>query len=266
MLHGLIALAMLLPAPQPAPEISGVTATRAGTTMVIALTFSAPAKASDPALLSDPWRLYLDIPGVRPPAEPSLAVDEGTVQFVRAALNRRQPPRTRVVIHLTSKPVWRVERDPDERAVRIVIEGVFPASTLPPVPPASTGKVIYTAPATPAPAIDRREDIRSQLFAMVPSLEAMRDWKGPSDAELANLIAAADQLSTGARAMRITGSAEDVALVSAIDAVSAAATMRATALADGTPQARANAIASAAGALLLLEHARQIIGRLSIGD
>jgi hypothetical protein len=90
--------------------------------------------------------------------------------------------------------------------VRIVIEGVFPASTLPPAPSGSTGKVIYTAPATPAPAVDRREDIRSQLFAMVPSLEAMRDWKGPSDAELANLIAAADQLSTGARAMRVTGS------------------------------------------------------------
>ena len=260
MFQALIALAFLMPAGQPASRVSGVTAARAGTAMVVTLSFTGATKSTEPALLPDPWRLYFDLPGVLPAAEPSLAVGTGTVQHVRMALNRRVPPRTRVVIALTSKPVWRVERDADGRTMRVLIENVFPADA--DGAAASTrGTVIYLPPATPAPAVDRREDIKSQLFAMVPSLEAMRDWKGPSDAELANLIAAADTIATGARAMQISGAAGDLALVAAIDAVSAAAKLRATALGDGTPQSRANAIAAASGALLLIEHARNVNGK-----
>jgi hypothetical protein len=58
--------------------------------------------------------------------------------------------------------------------------------------------------------------------------------------------------------MQITGSEPDRALVAALDAVAAAADARATALADGSAQSRANAIAAAGGALMLLHHAQTL--------
>ena len=124
---------------------------------------------------------------------------------------------------------------------------------------ANTGRVIYQpAPAVPdLPARDRRAQVTSDLFQTAPMLEGMRAWTGPSDAALAQLIAKAEGLSAAARAMRSTGSAGDVALVAAADAVLNAARARAAALADGTAQSRANAIAAANGALLLLAHAQQ---------
>ena len=256
MLRLLLGAALLLAPGQTAPRVSGVEAARTGTDMAVTLTLPPAVKAGQPALLSDPWRLYFDIDGVLPSEKTLLTVGQGTVINVRMALNRRQPPRTRVVIELTSKPVWRVERDGDGRTMRVVIEKVFAQETPPALP---RGTLIYIPPAegTASVAIDRREQIKSQLFAMAPAVEAMRAWTGPSDADLANIIAAAEQLSIGARAMQVTGSASDLALVSAIDAVSAAATARAKALADGTPQSRANAIAAATGALLLIENARK---------
>ena len=256
MLPLLLAAAMLIAPVQRVPRVGKVEAARAGADMVVTLRFAQPATPADPVLLSDPWRLYFDIPGVLPSEEGPLTVGTGTVLTVRMALNRREPPRTRVVIEMTSKPVWRVEREPDGKTMRVVIEKVFHEETRPALP---RGTLIYIPPTagTASVAIDRREQIKLQLFAMTPAVEAMRAWTGPSDADLANIIAATEQLSSGARAMQITGSAADIALVSAIDAVSAAAAARARALADGTPQSRANAIAAAAGALLLLDNARK---------
>ena len=258
MLPLLLAAAMLAAPAQRAPRVGTVDAARVGADMVVTLSFAEPARPGEPELLSDPWRLYFDIPGVLPAQEPSLTVGTGTVLTVRMALNRRQPPRTRVVIELTSKPVWRVEREPGGKTMRVVIEKVFQQEQdkLPSLP---RGTLIYIPPTagTGSVAIDRREQIKSQLFAMTSAVEAMRAWTGPSDVDLVNIIAATEQLSSGARAMQMNGSAADGALVSAIDAVSAAAAARARALADGTPQSRANAIAAASGALLLLENARK---------
>ena len=255
MFHLLLATVLLTGPTQVAPRVAGVETMRVGADMVVLLSFQKPIETAEPALLSDPWRLYFDLAGVLPADKPMLTVGAGTVINVRMALNRRQPPRTRVVIELTSKPAWHIERGEDGRTMRVVIEKVFDE---PPALP--RGTLIYLPPAegTASVAIDRREQITSQLFSMAPAVEAMRAWTGPSDADLASIIAAAEQMSTGARAMQITGSAFDVALVSAIDAVSAAATARATALADGTPQSRANAIAAASGALLLIENARKL--------
>ena len=125
-------------------------------------------------------------------------------------------------------------------------------------PEATGGRVLYM-PAPPVePAVDRRALIRARLFGMAGALEAMRTWTGPSETQLAALIGESRELATGARAMTISGAPADLALVAAIDAVAAAANARARALADGTPQSRANAMSAAAGALMLLEHARAI--------
>jgi hypothetical protein len=242
---------------QPAPLVAGITAARAGDEVVIALSVTGGAAVPAPQLLEAPWRLYFDLPGVLPGSRPAVAVGAGPVSQVRVALNQPSPPVTRVVIDLTRRVTWRVETSPDGRELRVIVADVAtPAPAGAGLAPG--GRVIYPPAATPEPARDRREDIRAQLFAMGGVLGAMRAWTGPSDAELATLIAAAATLSTAARAMQITGLEQDRALVAAIDGVSAAAAARPQALADGTPQSRANAIAAAAGALLLLEHAQSL--------
>jgi hypothetical protein len=184
-------------------------------------------------------------------------VEAGPVSQIRLALNQPSPPVTRVVIDLTRPVSWRVETSAGGRELRVVIAGVerpLPAGT----GGAAVGVVMYAPPADPSPARDRRAEIQSQLFGMGGVLQAMRAWTGPSDAELATLIATVAELSTGARAMQITGSEPDRALVAALDAVAAAAGARATALADGSAQSRANAMAAAGGALVLLNHAQAL--------
>ena len=258
MVHVIALVAAALPLlAQPTPSVTGLTAARNGDEVVITMSLTDGGPAPAPRLLEGPWRLYFDVAGVLPGNRRLVRVEAGPVSRIRLALNQPSPPVTRVVIDLTRRVSWRVETGAGGREIRVVIAGVEP-----PLPAgtggAPPGVVMYAPPADPAPARDRRADIRSQLFSMGGVLQAMRAWTGPSDAELATLIATVAQLSTGARAMQITGSEPDRALVAAIDAVAAAADARATALADGSAQSRANAIAAAGGALVLLQHAQTL--------
>ena len=264
MLHSLATLIAVALVPVQ-PEASGVTARieRNAGSVAVLVTLPPGAKASQPAVLEAPWRLYLDISGARPESEPGLNVEGTTIARVRMALNRVEPPMTRVVIELAARPSWRIERGGAGEWVRIIIiDDAAAGRAAAPQSADAGGRVIYMAPAAPSASIDRREAIRSQLFAMAPALEAMRAWTGPSDAELATLVAAVEQLSVGSRAMKVTGSASDHALVAAVDGVAAAARARVRALADGTAQSRANAIAAATGALLLLEDTRNVNRKL----
>lgn len=240
-------------------SVREVTAGRAGSGQVITLKLTGNATPSPGKLLENPWRLYFDFLGVVPGRQRTVNVEAGAVSHVRIGANQPAPPVTRVVIELTRRVTWRMETGPAHGEFRVVIDDAAGVADRP-AAAAETGRVIYEpGPSMPAvpPARDRRAQITSDLFQTAPLLEAMRAWSGPSDAALAQLIAKAEELSTGARAMRITGSAGDVALVAAVDAVLNAARARAAALADGTPQSRANAIAAANGALLLLAHAQR---------
>lgn len=256
MVHVIALVAAALPIlAQPAPRVAGVTAARAGSEVVVTVSLTAGAPAPAPRLLEGPWRLYFDIAGVLPGNRRLVRVEAGPVSAIRLALNQPSPPVTRVVIDLARPVAWRVDPSAGGRELRVVIMDV---DQLPAAGGAPQGLVMYAPPADPAPARDRRAEIQSQLFAMRGVLQAMRGWTGPSDADLATLVAAVAQLSTGARAMQITGSQPDRALVAALDAVAAAADARVKALADGSAQSRANATAAAAGALVLLEHARAL--------
>jgi hypothetical protein len=119
-----------------------------------------------------------------------------------------------------------------------------------------TGRVFYQPSPQPAAAPDRRTDLTADLFRMQTALDAMSAGTGPSDADLAVLIASAERMSGVARGLRVTGAAGDLALSAAIDAVLMAGRARAQALADGTPQSRANAITAARGALLLVSQVK----------
>jgi len=258
MVHVIALVAAALPVlAQPVAQVAGITAARAGHDVVIAISLTDGAPAPAPRLLEGPWRLYFDVAGVLPGNRRLVRVEAGPVSRIRLALNQPSPPVTRVVIDLTQPVSWRVETSDGGRELRVVIAGAerpLPAGTT----GAPAGVVMYAPPAAPAPARDRRAAIQSQLFAMGGVLQAMRAWTGPSDAELATLIATVAELSIGARAMQITGSEPDRALVAALDAVAAAADARARALADGSAQSRANATAAAGGALVLLQHAQTL--------
>lgn len=244
-----------------APRLDAIRATPSGDDVVVRLLLSGPATPSEPVLLENPWRLYVDLPGVQPGSRKTVDVRTGAVTHVRVALNQTAPPVTRVVIDLSSKVAWRSERSADGRELRLIVGGGAAAAKPAPAPAGPRGAVFYApaAPAAPAVPRDRREQIRAGLFAMSGAFEAIRAWTGPSDADLAAMIASLEELATGARAMQVSGSASDRALLSAIDAAGAAARARAAALADGTAQSRDNAIAAAAGALLLIDRARSMV-------
>lgn len=245
---------------QPAPQVTKVAASRSGSVTTVTIGLMPGAQVSEPRLLEQPWRIYFDITGVRPGSRRLLEVGEGPVSRVRLALNQPVPAVTRVVIDLAEKAPWRMERADGD--VRVVIGSEMARAADTRVDAAATpGKVIYVPPGSVTPAVDRRAQIRVKLFAMAPAVDAIRTWNGPSDGELAALIAESEELATGARAMTVSGSAADQALVAAIDAVAAAARARARAIADGTEQSRANAISAASGALLLLDHSRNVNGK-----
>lgn len=258
-------LAFLLLSPAltagPEPHVVGLAAGVSGRDVVITITLTGETKTPAPVLLENPFRIYLDVPGARPGSQRLLEVNAGPVARVRAALNRSSPPVTRIVIELTAKAAWTIDRSAGGRELRVVISGggeTAPSASA--TPSSGKGAVIFqpaaAAPAGP-PARDRRERIKETLFSMAGALEEMRAWKGPQDSVLATMIGSLEQLSADARGLQITGTAPDAALVAAVDAVFAAATARAQALADGSAQSRSNAIAAASGALLLLEHARK---------
>ena len=255
-MHQILAVLLTIPMLGQAPaRVTSVTAAPSGGDTIVTIGLGADARVSQPRLLEQPWRIYFDISGLAPGDTRLVEAGGATVARVRLALNQPQPAVTRVVIELTRKAAWRMERADGGREVRIVVEGTAGAGAdANGAAAAARGKVIYAPPPAPSAAVDRREQIRAQLYAMGPTLDAMRAWTGPSDGELAALMGAIDQMATGARAMRITGSESDLAMIAAVDAIAAAASARARALADGSPQSRANAVAAASGALLLMDH------------
>lgn len=244
-------------APAPvAPAIRSVTASPTATGVVITVQLTGPAAPSAGKLIDNPSRLYFDLPGVTAGAQRMLAVENGSISHVRIGMNRPAPPVTRVVIELSGKVKWKIEPGASASEVRVTLDEVAPR----PAPRGPGGRVIYQpvpAPA-PAPAVDRRAQMTSDLWMMAPALDAMAAWTGPGDAELATLIASAERLSAEARALRMTGLPADLALGAAADALLTACRARAQALADGTPQSRANAITAARGALLLVSEVRQV--------
>ena len=230
-----IALAAAAPA---APSLVGMSVTGSSTGVTLRFEASAPLPAPELRQLRNPARLYFDLPGFVPGATRRWAVDLGAVRQVRAALNRPDPPLTRVVIDLDAATSWRVERSPSGLEFAVILAT--------PAVPAAT--------ASGPPAVDRTRQIAGRLYSLGPALEAMRAWTGPSDAELTTVIAEAEALAEGARAARMSGTREALLVSGAAEAVLAAAKARAAALGDGSDQSRLNAISAAAGALLLLDY------------
>lgn len=225
---------------------------------VVTLTF-ATTSASVPTevkLLESPFRLYFDIPGLRPGTEANWSVGLGAVRQVRAALNQRDPVVTRVVVDLVERVSWKVEPGRSPREFRLIVTGTGGFASTPPADRVEPVEPMEPAePAEPA-AEPRVVQITAGLDALAPVLESMRAGDGPSDAALTVLLSRAETLADAARAMRGPDGSSHALLRATADAVLTAARARAAALASGDAQARANAASAAAGALLLLDRLR----------
>jgi len=223
-------------------SLVGISAVQSGADTIVTVRTSSPVVPTPAELLSGPPRLYFDLKGTRPGALRVWDIRLGPVRQIRAALNQARPPVTRVVIDLGEPAAWRVEPGETPGEIRVVLQP----------------QVAIEAAAVDAALAGRRRQIAEDLFAMAPVLELIRGGGGPSDQEMTVALATAERLADGTRAAGNAGSPPDAAVAAAIDAALAALRARAAALADGGAQAAANAISAASGALLLIDHARQL--------
>lgn len=68
-----------------------------------------------------PFRVFVDLVNVVPKVGAVTPVNQGGVRQVRVALNKTDPPVTRVVLDLTHRSSYRVEEDPDAHELRIIV-------------------------------------------------------------------------------------------------------------------------------------------------
>ena len=92
-----------------------------GDYVVIALVGDRVLSGSLQEIAVPPYRVFVDLASVVPDVNPVTPVGRGGVERVRVALNRSNPPVTRVVLDLSRQSGYRVERDPDRHEFRIVI-------------------------------------------------------------------------------------------------------------------------------------------------
>jgi hypothetical protein len=67
-------------------------------------------------------RLFLDLPNIVPDVPEVTEVNLGAVQRVRVALNRSEPPVTRVVLDLDNATTFALEQGPTPQELRIIVE------------------------------------------------------------------------------------------------------------------------------------------------
>ena len=85
-----------------------------------------------------PYRVFVDFASIVPDVKPVTLVGRGGVDRVRVALNQSSPPVTRVVLDLSRRSTYRVERDPNRSEFRIIVG---------PDPPARVASDTRTEPA-----------------------------------------------------------------------------------------------------------------------
>ena len=72
-------------------------------------------------IVTPPFRLFIDLPNVIPGVASATPVHKGGVDRVRVGLNQSSPPVTRVVLDLSRRSAYRLEKDPESHALRIII-------------------------------------------------------------------------------------------------------------------------------------------------
>jgi hypothetical protein len=122
---------------------------------VVVIEADGPLPTPVVGVVETPPRIYLDFDQVTPATRGLAATGDPLVRRVRIALNRSQPPVTRVVIDLTKAAQYRIEADAsDLRRVTVIVGAASdaggPPAAQPPAPPPQT-ETPQGPPPPPAP-------------------------------------------------------------------------------------------------------------------
>ena len=98
-----------------------VAVTDSGDQVVISLVGDRILSGSLQEINVPPYRVFVDFPAVVPDVDPVTRVERGSVDQIRVALNQSHPPVTRVVLDLSHRSTYRVERGPEEFEFRIIV-------------------------------------------------------------------------------------------------------------------------------------------------
>ena len=202
-----------------------------------------------------PFRVFVDFVNVVPKVDAVTPINHGGVRQVRVALNQTDPPVTRVVLDLTHRSSYRVEKGPDDHEFRIIVS---PAGSL--TTTRSDAPVKPTAPASlgvPSTGLEEYSDWFARLTQDVERLlspDAAPKAVGGTPPEL-----------VGLEWQRLQYELEmvtpPVSLQTAHDLVETAlglGRVSATTRLDDSTQAR-NGAAARAGAALLVTRARRLV-------
>lgn len=245
-------------AAQPAARLRVASVTPApDAAMTIVLESDVPLPRPTVGVLDGPPRIYFDFAGFRPGPSAGVAPDEGIVRGVRIALNSIDPLLTRMVIDLRQPARYRLDTSAAASGRLVILVGAATAAEAP-APRASAG-------ARRAPqrnSAQRLTAVLTELEGLAPLLTAI-DGRGETSAlDLQAAVARIDSLRALLSAVRpaaVPGPARD-RLAQACVLAGQAVKGRLEALATGDTALTWNAASAAAGALLLLERAREDLG------
>ena len=92
-----------------------------GDEVIISLRGSGRLSGTLQEISGRPFRIFVDLQEVVPGVSAITPVGRGNVERIRVALNRSDPPVTRVVLDLTSPQPYRLETDTEAGSLRIVV-------------------------------------------------------------------------------------------------------------------------------------------------
>lgn len=205
-------------------------------------------------VLDDPARIYFDFAGFRPAASMTAAPDESIVRGVRIALHSVEPLLTRVVIDLRQRTRYRLDASAAGSGRLVIVVGGSPE-------PAPAPRTSSSAQSTPpsANSAQRLAAVLRQLDTLTPILTTI-DARG--ETPTIGLQAAAAQIDSMEDALHALRPAP--ALQPARDRLAQACALARQAVkarfesaARGNAALNWNAASAAAGALLLLDRARE---------
>lgn len=115
-----------------------------------------------------PYRVFVDFASIVPGVDPVTLVGRGGVDRVRVALNQSSPPVTRVVLDLSRRSTYRVERDPNRLEFRIIIgPGPSPTASNTRVEPAERSG---TTSSPPSPVVEHYATWFTRVTEQIESL------------------------------------------------------------------------------------------------
>ena len=248
---GSAAVCAAQPSPAPRVHVASVEPAPSGeTTIVLESRTALPRPVT--GVLDEPPRIYLDFAGFSPETSSVSSPAEGAVRGVRIALHSADPPLTRVVIDLREPARHRLDATAAASGrLSIVVGGNASRAAVP----------VAVATPSPAPpdAVARLRAILTQFDALTPLLKAIDTQGEISAGRLQAAVVQLDALVDVLRGVRSARPARDrlgQAAALALQGVK----VRLEYATSGNAALTWNAASAAAGALLLLDSARDDLG------